>query len=48
MKLDSKTTLSSTPTEDPPRRNVLLLVSCALGILIGLAVFGFVCFLLVR
>ena len=48
MKLDSKTTLSSTPTEGPPRRNLLLLVWCAIGILIGLCVFGFVCFLLVR
>ena len=48
MKLDSNMTLSSTPTEDPPRRNLLLLVSCVIGILIGLGVFGFVCFLLVR
>jgi len=47
MKLDSNTTLSSTPTEDPPRRNLLLLVSCALGILIGLGVFGFACYLLI-
>jgi LPS O-antigen subunit length determinant protein (WzzB/FepE family) len=48
MKLDRNTTLSSTPTEDPPRRKLLLLVWCAIGILIGLCVFGFVCFLLVR
>jgi hypothetical protein len=48
MKQDSKKTLSSSPSEEPPRRNLLLLVSCVLGILIGLGVFGFVCYLLVK
>jgi len=48
MKLDSNKTLSSSPPEEPPRRNLLLLVSCVIGILIGLGVFGFVCYLLVK
>jgi hypothetical protein len=31
-----------------PRHNLLLLVSCILGLLAGLCVFGFACYLLTR
>ena len=48
MKLDSNKTLCSSAAEEPPRRDLLLLISCILGILIGLGVFGFVCYLLVK
>jgi len=34
------------PAKDGPVRNLLLLVSCIVGLLIGLGVFGYVCFLL--
>ena len=48
MKIESDKALPSPPPEEPPRRNLLLLVSCVIGILIGLSVFGFVCYLLVK
>ena len=48
MKLDSNSALPSSPVEERPTPNLLLLVACILGILIGLGVFGFVCYLLVR
>lgn len=47
MMQDSKKTLSSSP-EEPPRSNPLLLITCIIGILIGLGVFGFACYLLMH
>jgi len=44
----SNSALPSSPATEPPTRNLLLLVACILGILIGLGVFGFVCYLLVK
>jgi hypothetical protein len=34
--------------KESPFRNLLLLISCILGLLAGLCVFGFACYLLVR
>jgi len=48
MNLDSNNALPSSPVEERPTRSLLLLIACILGILIGLGVFGFVCYLLVR
>jgi hypothetical protein len=48
MKPDSNSALPSPPTEERPTRDLLLLVSCILGILVGLGIFGFVCYLLMR
>jgi len=47
--------MPSDPTNAPPSspakeggRNLLLLVSCIVGLLVGLGVFGFVCYLLMH
>jgi len=48
MKPDSNSALHSPPVEKHPPRNLLLLISCAIGILVGLGVFGFICYLLIR
>jgi len=48
MKIESDKALPSSTPEEPPRRNLLLLVTCIIGILIGLGVFGFVCYLLMK
>ena len=48
MKQGSPKSLTSSLPEEPPRRNLLLLITCIIGILIGLGVFGFVCYLLVK
>ena len=44
----SNSAFPSSAAAEPPTRNLLLLVACVLGILIGLGVFGFVCYLLVK
>jgi len=36
------------PAKEGPGRNLLLLVSCIVGLLAGLGVFGFVCYLLMH
>jgi len=38
----------SSPAKEGPARNLLLLVSCIVGLLVGLGVFGFVCYLLMH
>jgi hypothetical protein len=48
MMTASKSAFPSSPAAEPPARNLLLLVACILGILIGLGVFGFVCYLLLK
>jgi len=35
------------PAKEGPVRSLLLLVSCIVGLLIGLGVFGYVCYLLI-
>jgi hypothetical protein len=48
MQVDRNNASPSLPGRKAPIRNLLLLVSCILGMLAGLAVFGFVCYLLMR
>jgi len=48
MQIESDKALPSSTPEEPPRRNLLLLITCIIGILIGLGVFGFVCYLLMK
>jgi len=47
MQPDSNNASPSSPVDERPRKR-LLLVACIIGILIGLGVFGFVCYLLVH
>ena len=46
MQIESDKALPSSTPEEP--RNLLLLITCIIGILIGLGVFGFVCYLLMK
>jgi hypothetical protein len=48
MQLDSNNASPSSPVEERPLRKRLLVVACIIGILIGLGVFGFVCYLLLH
>ena len=47
MNVESDKALPSSPPEEPGR-NLLLLITGIIGILIGVGVFGFVCYLLVK
>ena len=40
--------IPSSAGEDGPLERLMLLVSCILGLLAGLGVFGFVCYLLIE
>jgi len=46
MQIESDKALPSSTPEEP--RNLWLLITCVIGILIGLGVFGFVCYLLMK
>jgi len=39
---------NASPAKEGPARNLLLLISCIVGLLAGLGVFGFVCYLLMH
>lgn len=40
--------LPTSTGKEGPLRNLLLLVSCIAGLLAGLCVFGFVCYIMIR
>jgi hypothetical protein len=48
MHFDPTKASPSSPAREGPVRNLLLLVSCMVGLLAGLGVFGFVCYLLMH
>ena len=48
MPSDPTNASPSSPAKEGPGRNLLLLVSCIVGLLVGLGVFGFVCYLLMH
>jgi hypothetical protein len=48
MHFDPTKASPSSPAKEGPGRNLLLLISCIVGLLAGLGVFGFVCYLLMR
>jgi hypothetical protein len=48
MPSDSTNASSSSPAKEGSGRNLLLLISCIVGLLAGLGVFGFVCYLLMH
>jgi hypothetical protein len=45
MQLDPQ---NSVPAGERPIRDLLLLISCVVGLLVGLGIFGYVCLLLMH
>ena len=48
MPLEPENAVPPSAGREGPLRNLLLLVSCIVGLLAGLGVFAFVCYLLMR
>lgn len=48
MQLDRNNASPSSAAREGSVRNLLLLVSCIVGLLVGLGVFAFVCYLLMQ
>ena len=48
MPFDPTNASPSSPAKEGPGCNLLLLISCIVGLLVGLGVFGFVCYLLMH
>lgn len=48
MHFDPTKASPSSPAREGQARNLLLLISCIVGLLVGLGVFGFVCYLLMH
>jgi len=48
MHFDPPKASPSSPAREGSVRNLFLLVSCIVGLLVGLGVFGFVCYLLMH
>jgi len=48
MPSDPNNASPSSRAKEGPGRNLLLLISCIVGLLVGLGVFGFVCYLLMH
>jgi hypothetical protein len=48
MQLDRHNASPSSPGREGPIGNLLLRISCIVGLLVGLGVFAFVCYLLMQ